>query len=381
MIPSPVHSGSCSIANGTAIPTGPGCSQRSPSSVMPCTAIAISPAERGVLVDREQRAAQPRLARDAAGHREPERHRQRDQRERHEPGRAARQPPAVVHRVAAGHDERVVSGAACGAGRGAGARRGRVARRRGGRSGRGRCRAPAGRGGGRRVRDHDAADDPPHHDLARRADRDRLGGPERGVAAVPHLAGQEGQRREEGPRGAGRDRPGRQLRRPPALSRHRRRAPGRGRRRIAAATGAAVVAAAVVVERLVVAVAAVVVEVVVVIAAAVVVRRRDGRRDGRGAPAPELPLPALALRPRLLLPRRSTRRARSGTRSPWRGGARSGGRSRCAPSGLDASSCVCTAAGSPPLPDASATAASTPRARTVTNEAILTREGMGCVLS
>ena len=32
------------MTNGTLMPTGPGCSQVSPSSVIPCTAIAIRPA-------------------------------------------------------------------------------------------------------------------------------------------------------------------------------------------------------------------------------------------------------------------------------------------------------------------------------------------------
>ena len=44
MIPSPVHSGRYSIAKGTASPTGPGSSQRSPSRVRPWTAMAIRPA-------------------------------------------------------------------------------------------------------------------------------------------------------------------------------------------------------------------------------------------------------------------------------------------------------------------------------------------------
>ena len=103
MIPSPVNSGSWSIAERDRDPEH--------ARVQPLVAEQRDAVdgdrdqarERGVLVDGEHRAAQLRLARDAAGHRQPERHGERDQRERDEPGRAARQPPAVLHRVAAGH--------------------------------------------------------------------------------------------------------------------------------------------------------------------------------------------------------------------------------------------------------------------------------------
>ena len=44
MIPRPVQSGRKPIANGTVTPETPGCSQGSPSRVMPCTAIATIPA-------------------------------------------------------------------------------------------------------------------------------------------------------------------------------------------------------------------------------------------------------------------------------------------------------------------------------------------------
>ena len=44
MIPRPVNTGSWSMTNGTAIPSGPGLSHASPSSVRPCTAMATSAA-------------------------------------------------------------------------------------------------------------------------------------------------------------------------------------------------------------------------------------------------------------------------------------------------------------------------------------------------
>ena len=62
MIPSPVHSGRYSIANGTAIPIGPGASQRSPSSVIPWTAIAISPASAACSWTAGEHPRQPGLA-------------------------------------------------------------------------------------------------------------------------------------------------------------------------------------------------------------------------------------------------------------------------------------------------------------------------------
>ena len=54
--------------------------------------------EGRLLVDRREDARKPRLAREAAGHRQPEADRDRDQRERDDPGGAAGEPPGVLRR-------------------------------------------------------------------------------------------------------------------------------------------------------------------------------------------------------------------------------------------------------------------------------------------
>ena len=59
--------------------------------------------ERGVLVHRGEDLRQPGLADRLAGHREPQRHRERDQQQRHDAGGPAREPPPELHGVAAGH--------------------------------------------------------------------------------------------------------------------------------------------------------------------------------------------------------------------------------------------------------------------------------------
>ena len=72
------------------MPTGPGCSQVSPSSVIPCTAIAISPASAACSCSAISLLGEPGPLERPAGHREADADGERDQRERDEAGRARR---------------------------------------------------------------------------------------------------------------------------------------------------------------------------------------------------------------------------------------------------------------------------------------------------
>ena len=82
--------------NGTEIPPHPGCSQASPSSVTPCTAIATSPATARCSCRALKPPLCARLLRQAAGHRQSEHHGRGDQQQRHQAGGATGQPPRVV---------------------------------------------------------------------------------------------------------------------------------------------------------------------------------------------------------------------------------------------------------------------------------------------
>ena len=91
------------MANGTAMPTGPGCSHGSSEQGDAVDGDRHEAREGRVLVQRHQRARQPGAARDAAGHGQADADRERHERQRDDARRAPGQPPAVLQGVGRDH--------------------------------------------------------------------------------------------------------------------------------------------------------------------------------------------------------------------------------------------------------------------------------------